>query len=116
MNKLKILKFIVFLLTFFLFLGILSAVGIIYKRIKTPTLVSGVGGSNVVSEFTSKVLREKNGIIALNNEPRNLIYDNLSGFDNVIACSYSGNNFGVDLAFRNDLKNIIQRLISLKCD
>ena len=37
MNKLKILKFIVFLLTFFLFLGILSAVGIIYKRIKTPT-------------------------------------------------------------------------------
>lgn len=77
------------------------------KRIKTPTLVSGVGGSNVVSEFTSKVLREKNGIIALNNEPRNLIYDNLSGFDNVIACSYSGNNFGVDLAFRNDLKKYL---------
>jgi hypothetical protein len=77
------------------------------KRIKTPTLVTGVGGSNVVSEFTSRVLREKNGIIAINNEPRNLIYDSLSGFENVIACSYSGNNFGVDLAFRNDLKKYL---------
>lgn len=37
MNKLKILKFIVFILTFFLIFGILSAVGIIYKKIKTPT-------------------------------------------------------------------------------
>ena len=37
MNKLKLLKFIVFLLTFFLFFGILSAAGIIYKRINTPT-------------------------------------------------------------------------------
>ena len=77
------------------------------KRINAPTLVTGVGGSNVVSEFTSRVLREKNGIIALNNEPRNLIYDNLSGFKNVIACSYSGNNYGVDLAFRNDLKKYL---------
>lgn len=77
------------------------------KRINTPTLVTGVGGSNVVSDFTSKVLREKNGIIALNNEPRNLIYDSLKGFDNVIACSYSGNNYGVDLAFRNDLKKYL---------
>jgi hypothetical protein len=77
------------------------------KRIKTPTLVTGVGGSNVVSEFTSRVLREKNGIIAINNEPRNLIYDSLNGFENVIACSYSGNNFGVDLAFRNDLKKYL---------
>ena len=77
------------------------------KRITTPTLVTGVGGSNVVSDFTAKVLREKNRIIALNNEPRNLIYDNLSGFENVIACSYSGNNFGVDLAFRNDLKKYL---------
>lgn len=77
------------------------------KRIETPTLVTGVGGSNVVSEFVSKVLREKNGIIALNNEPRNLIYDNLNGFKNVIACSYSGNNYGVNLSFRNDLKKYL---------
>lgn len=77
------------------------------KKINTPTLVSGVGGSNVVSEFVSKVLREKNGVIAINNEPRNLIYDNLPGFENVIACSYSGNNFGVDLAFRNNLKKYL---------
>ena len=37
MNKLKIIKFIVFLLTFFLFLGILSAATIVYKKLKTPT-------------------------------------------------------------------------------
>ena len=77
------------------------------KRIKAPTLVTGVGGSNVVSEFTSRVLREKNGIIAINNEPRNLIYDSLNGFENVIACSYSGNNFGVDLAFRKKKKKYL---------
>ena len=53
------------------------------------------------------MLREKNGVIAINNEPRNLIYDNLPGFENVIACSYSGNNFGVDLAFRNNLKKYL---------
>ena len=29
------------------------------KRIETPTLVSGVGGSSVVSEFTSRVLSRK---------------------------------------------------------
>lgn len=77
------------------------------KRINSPILVTGVGGSNVVSEFTSKVLREKNGIIAVNNEPRNLIYNSLKGFDNVLACSYSGNNYGVDLAFRNNLKKYL---------
>ncbi len=37
MNKLKLIKFIVFFLTFLLFFGILSAAGIIYKKIKTPT-------------------------------------------------------------------------------
>ena len=77
------------------------------KRINTPTLVTGVGGSNVVSNFVSKVLREKNLIISLNNEPRNLIYDSLKGFDNVISCSYSGKNYGVDIAFRNNLKKYL---------
>jgi len=77
------------------------------KKIQTPTLVTGVGGSNVVSEFTSKVLREKNKIIATNNEPRDLIYDNLYGFENVISCSYGGGNYGVELAFRNNLKKYL---------
>lgn len=77
------------------------------KKIQTPTLISGVGGSNVVSNFTTKVLRVKNGIITLNNEPRNIAYDSLNGFNNIIACSYSGNNHGVSLAFKNDLKKYL---------
>ena len=36
-----------------------------------------------------------------------MLYKSLTGYSNVIACSYSGNNFGVDLAFRNDLKKYL---------
>jgi len=77
------------------------------RRINSPTLVSGVGGSNVVSEFASKVLREKNGIISLNVEPRDFVYERFPCFKNVLACSYSGNNYGVDLAFKNNLKKYL---------
>ena len=34
-----------------------------FKNLQQPTLVSGVGGSSVVSEMASKVLRETNHII-----------------------------------------------------
>lgn len=77
------------------------------KRINTPTVVSGVGGSSVVSDFTSKVLREKNGIISINTEPRDFVYNHFPGFANVLSCSYSGNNYGVDLSFQNDLKHYL---------
>ena len=77
------------------------------SKIKTPTLVSGVGGSSVVSEFTSKVLTSKNGIISHNTEPRDFIYRINSGYENVIACSYSGNNYGVDLSFDNNLRKYL---------
>lgn len=77
------------------------------SRLKDPTIVSGVGGSSVVSEFTSKVLRKKNEIITTNMEPRDFAYDNLKGYKNVLACSYSGNNYGVELAFNNDLKHYL---------
>ena len=40
------------------------------SKIDNPTLVSGVGGSSVVSEFTSKVLGLTNGIITKNNFQR----------------------------------------------
>jgi len=77
------------------------------QRITSPTLVSGLGGSSVVSEFTAKVLEHKNGIITRNVEPRDFIYGKQKGYNNVIACSYSGNNYGVDLSFNNELKKYL---------
>lgn len=72
-------------------------------KIKEAVIVSGVGGSSVVSEFGSKILNKKNTIISITAEPRDFLYKDLSGFQNIIACSYSGNNYGVDLSFDNDL-------------
>lgn len=77
------------------------------SKIKEPTLVSGVGGSSVVSNYASKVLNKANKIITKNAEPRNFKYIDLDGFKNVIACSYSGNNYGVELAFINNLKHYL---------
>lgn len=77
------------------------------SRITTPTLVSGVGGSSVVSEYASKILSRKNGIITRNTEPRDFKYLNIKPYANVLACSYSGNNYGVDLAFDNPLKHYL---------
>ena len=76
-------------------------------KIKDASIVSGVGGSSVVSEFGSKVLNQKNSIISINCEPRDFLYQGVSGFKNVISCSYSGNNYGVDLSFENDLKKYL---------
>lgn len=76
-------------------------------KIKDASIVSGVGGSSVVSEFGSKVLNQKNSIISINCEPRDFLYQGVSGFKNVISCSYSGNNYGVDLSFDNDLKKYL---------
>ena len=77
------------------------------EQLKGATLVSGVGGSSVVSEFTTKVLNQKNGIVTRNTEPRDFNYLNLRGYKNVLACSYSGNNYGVQLAFNNDLNHYL---------
>ena len=76
------------------------------KKIKEPTIISGVGGSSVVSEFVSKVINQKNEIITINSEPRDFNYRN-NTFENVIACSYSGNNYGVELSFNNNLKKYL---------
>lgn len=77
------------------------------SKINTPTITTGVGGSNVVSTFTSKVLNTKNNIISISKQPRNIKYENLNGFKNLICCSCSGNNFGVDLSFDNNLKHYL---------
>ena len=75
-------------------------------KLKEPTVFSGVGGSNVVSEFGAKVINLKNQIVSINREPRDFIYQN-NNFKNVVACSYSGNNYGVELSFSNDLNKYL---------
>lgn len=77
------------------------------SHIEGPTLVSGVGGSSVVSEYTSKILCNKNHIITRNTEPRDFMYIDPNLYKNVLACSYSGNNYGVELAFLNNLKHYL---------
>lgn len=77
------------------------------SKLDKPTLVSGIGGSSVVSDFGAKVLSVKNSIVVRNTEPRDMIYMDKSGYSNVLACSYSGNNFGVDLSFDNNLKKYL---------
>lgn len=84
------------------------------ERIKTPTITTGVGGSSVVSNYASKVLSTKNGIIAEHQEPRDMLYKSLKGYDNVLACSYGGKNYGVETSFNNELnKYLLSRNESL---
>lgn len=77
------------------------------SKITEPTLISGVGGSSVVSDYASKILNKKNNIITRNVEPRDFKYLNLTGYKNVLSCSYSGNNYGVELAFLNNMKHYL---------
>ena len=77
------------------------------SSIKTPTIVTGVGGSKVVAVFTSKILASKNGIISTCLEPRDILYTPLTGYDNVLSCSYSGTNFGVQTSFQNELNKYL---------
>ena len=77
------------------------------SKINGPTLVSGVGGSSVVSEFASKILTNKNHIITRDTEPRDFRYLDTNLYKNVLACSFSGNNYGVELALLNNLKHYL---------
>ncbi len=77
------------------------------SKLDKPTLVSGVGGSSVVSDFGSKVLSTKNSIITRNTEPRDMIYMKRNGYSNILSCSYGGSNFGVELSFNNKLKKYL---------
>ena len=85
----------------------LDRVNHLLSSIDGATLVTGVGGSNVVSDFASKVLNQKNNIITKNSNTRDLLYMNLNGYNNVLSCSYSGNNYGVKMSFDNDLNHYL---------
>lgn len=77
------------------------------KKINTPTITTGVGGSSVVSNYVAKVLSTKNGIIAEHQEPRDMLYKSLKGYDNILACSYGGKNYGVKTSFANNLNKYL---------
>lgn len=77
------------------------------KKIDTPTITTGVGGSSVVSTYASKVLSSKNGIIVEHQEPRDMLYKSLRGYNNVLACSYGGKNYGVKTSFANNLNKYL---------
>ncbi|MBR2801487.1 MAG: hypothetical protein IKE21_02680 [Erysipelotrichaceae bacterium] len=82
-----------------LFVGLLG--------IRGNTLVTGVGGSSVVSCYVAKVLSAKNHILAEHRYPRDLLYGSLSYWQNVVSCSYSGGNIGVDASFYNGLQKYL---------
>ena len=77
------------------------------SKLDKPTIITGVGGSSVVSDYASKILSKKNHIITRNSEPRDLNYMDSSLYDNVLSCSYSGNNYGVEISFLNNLKHYL---------
>lgn len=87
----------------------LEKLNYLLSKIKDPTLVSGVGGSSIVASFASKILLMKNMIITKCVEPRDLKYfkEFMNGYKNILACSYSGANFGVELAFNNNLRHYL---------
>ena len=52
----------------------LEKINYLLSKIDSSTLVSGVGGSSVVSLFGSKILSSKNHIITRDIEPRDFKY------------------------------------------
>lgn len=72
-----------------------------------PTIVCGVGGSSIVGKYLSKVLREKNHIVSTFILPRDIQYMDLSGYENIIAVSYSGSNIGVDVLLDTKLNKYL---------
>ena len=72
------------------------------RSINGITACVGVGGSNVVSDYASKILTKKNNALAFNKEPRDLLYEDISKYQSILVCSYSGNNYGVEVSFRNN--------------
>jgi hypothetical protein len=68
------------------------------KKIKDSCICTGTGGSFIASEYAKEVIGNKNDVIALNLEPRDLLYSNIRHFNNLCAFSYGGNNYGINQA------------------
>lgn len=85
----------------------LEKIKYVLSNINGNTLISGVGGSSVVAEYLKRVLEEKNKILCERIQPRDFLYKNLANYSNVIATSYGGKNYGVDISFQNDLNKYL---------
>lgn len=77
------------------------------RLINDATIVTGVGGSSIVAAYVARVLNLKNNIITRVSECRDLKYLNLINYKNIIACSYSGSNYGTEISFDNELKHYL---------
>ena len=67
------------------------------KKIKGNTICVGSGGSKVVASFASIVFNTQNKCCTKIMDPRDVLYENLSSYNNLFVCSYSGNNHGVNI-------------------
>ena len=77
------------------------------KKINEPTLVCGVGGSNVVSTFLTKILNQKNNIITQNISVEDYYLQNTSLYHNLILVSYSGTNHGIKTLTNTNLNTYL---------
>lgn len=76
-------------------------------KIKENTICTGVGGSKVVSDYASSILNSKNNISSISCEPQEINFLNLKPYQNVLTCSYSGTNYGVEMSFSNTLNKYL---------
>jgi len=79
----------------------------ILGNIERNCICMGTGGSNCTSHFASIVLEERNGIIAVSKEPRDVIHMNLNSkygysgkYDTLLGITYGNNNYGIDEAIK----------------
>ena len=68
------------------------------KKIKHSCICIGTGGSYAVSQYAKKVIGWKNNIIAVNMEPRDVLYENIDVYKNICAFTYGGDNEGINKA------------------
>jgi hypothetical protein len=71
----------------------------VLESIKEPCICIGNGGSEAASYYASRILRVTNGIICINEFPRDILYDkSLKLFRNVLSITYSNNSHGINEA------------------
>lgn len=71
----------------------------VLQDIKGPCICIGNGGSEAASYYASRVLESTNGIICINEYPRNTLYKkSLQLYRNILSITYSNNNHGINKA------------------
>lgn len=94
----------------------LQAIKEIIKTIKGNTICIGSGGSNVVSEYASKVISNMNNNIVLCKHPRDLRKISLNNFENIVIVSSSGKGESVELGLANNLNKYLLSGKDIKYD